>query len=159
MTLSVFDPWGIADFGLPTVGNRLFKSGFVPEVEVREGIRHFEIELDVPGMKRDEIDVKVDGDRLVVTGERQHAEESEQDGWRRTERSYGRFERSFTLPRGVQVEDVSAGLEDGVLHVRVPKPSSMPEQRVRIEVPIGDEERRQVAAGDGGGSSQMAGSR
>jgi HSP20 family protein len=150
MTLSVFDPWGIADFGLPSATNRMFRSEFVPEVEVREGIRHFEIELDVPGMKRDEIDVKVDGDRLVVAGERHHAEETDEGGWHRTERSYGRFERSFTLPRGVRVEDVSAGLEDGVLHVRVPKPTSVPEQRVRIDVPIGDAEREQAAQGDGG---------
>lgn len=151
MTLSVFDPWGIADFGLPAVGSRMFRPEFVPDVEVREGIRHFEIELDVPGLTREEIDVKVDGDRLVVSGERRRAEETEEEGWHRTERSYGRFERSFTLPRGVHVEDVSAGLEHGVLHVRVPKPTSVPEQRVRIDVPIGDAERAQGVQ-DGGGS-------
>ncbi len=148
MTLSVFDPWGIADFGVPTMGSRMMRNEFVPEIEVREGIRHFEIEVDVPGMKREEIDVKVDGDRLVVTGERHHAEEGERDGWHRTERSYGRFERSFSLPRGVQVADVSAGLEDGVLHVRVPKPTSVPEQRVHIDVPIGDAEREAVSSSE-----------
>jgi HSP20 family protein len=77
---------------------------------------------DLPGVKKEEVKVEVeDGNMLVVSGERSREKEDKNDKWHRVERSSGKFVRRFRLPENAKVENVKAGLENGVLTVTVPK--------------------------------------
>nr|CAM96544.1 16.9b kDa heat-shock protein [Triticum turgidum subsp. dicoccum] len=78
--------------------------------------------VDLPGVKKEEVKVEVeDGNVLVVSGERSREKEDKNDKWHRVERSSGKFVRRFRLPEDAKVEEVKAGLENGVLTVPVPK--------------------------------------
>ncbi|VAH71746.1 unnamed protein product [Triticum turgidum subsp. durum] len=78
--------------------------------------------VDLPGVKKEEVKVEVeDGNVLVVSGERSREKEDKNDKWHRVERSSGKFVRRFRLPEDAKVEEVKAGLENGVLTVTVPK--------------------------------------
>nr|AGZ78430.1 small heat shock protein sHsp17.0D [Cenchrus americanus] len=77
---------------------------------------------DLPGVKKEEVKVEVeDGNVLVISGQRSKEKEDKNDRWHRVERSSGQFMRRFRLPENAKVEQVKAGLENGVLTVTVPK--------------------------------------
>lgn len=89
----------------------------------------FVITAELPGVKDSDIHITVQNGVLHISGERRLEEESAEGRFYRLERSYGGFERSFTLPAGVEEEDISAGVAYGVLKVTIPRPSA-PEPRV-----------------------------
>ena len=96
-----------------------------------EGAYH--IELDVPGVQRENIDITFDKGTLMIAAERKHDEsENTRKGWRE-ERFYGKVTRSFTLPETIDVESIAAEMNDGVLRVTVAKtPASQP-RKVEIK--------------------------
>eukprot|EP00246_Nothoceros_aenigmaticus_P006701 TRINITY_DN19784_c0_g1_i1.p1 TRINITY_DN19784_c0_g1~~TRINITY_DN19784_c0_g1_i1.p1 ORF type:complete len:159 (+),score=33.98 TRINITY_DN19784_c0_g1_i1:63-539(+) len=89
----------------------------------------FKVEL--PGLKKEEVKVDIeDGNVLKISGERSKEEVKETDKWHRVERSHGQFLRTFRLPKNVHVDQISAGVENGVLTITVPKvPEKKPENR------------------------------
>lgn len=94
---------------------------FAPSVNTREGDYAYHVEVDLPGVKKKDIHVEVKDNRLLISGERKEKKETKKDNYQRVESSYGKFERSFTLPAGVDGENVKASCEDGVLEVTLPK--------------------------------------
>uniref|UniRef100_A0A832I7H0 Hsp20/alpha crystallin family protein n=1 Tax=Eiseniibacteriota bacterium TaxID=2212470 RepID=A0A832I7H0_UNCEI len=108
---------------------------FVPAVDIEETEDSFVFHADLPGMSHKDVKVSLLGDTLTIRGERVREEQSSKGTRTRTERSYGAFERSFTLGAPVKAEGVRATFRDGVLEVRVPKAE---EARVReIQVQVG----------------------
>lgn len=97
------------------------ENGFSPSVNTREGDYAYHIEVDLPGVKKKDINVEVKDNRLIISGERKTKKEVKEDDYHRVESSYGRFERSFTLPSNVDAENVDASSKDGVLEVVLPK--------------------------------------
>lgn len=92
-------------------------------------------ELEAPGLERDDFDVSVEGSRLTISGERRaerNVEDEERD-YLRSERLYGRFQRSYTLPRDVDPAEVQARYEDGVLHVTVPEAARRQQHSIEVE--------------------------
>ena len=94
---------------------------FAPAFEVKETQDSFLFKADLPGMKEQDVEIKLSGLRLTVSGKRDAEHEDKGETFYTYERSYGSFVRSFTLPDGVDSEHVQAELKDGVLTIVVPK--------------------------------------
>ncbi|SHO81222.1 Heat shock protein Hsp20 [hydrothermal vent metagenome] len=94
---------------------------FTPKVNTREGEEAYHIEVELPGIKKEEVDVKVDGNLLTISGERKLKDEVKEDNYHKIESFYGNFSRSFTLPERVDVENIYAKSENGLLEVVIPK--------------------------------------
>lgn len=107
-------------------------SAFKPAVNTREGEFAYHIEVDLPGVKKEDIKVDVSDRTLTISGNRHSKEEVNEKDYYRYESSYGKFQRSFTLPDNVDTENVTASCEDGVLEVVVPK--TQKEETKKIEV-------------------------
>lgn len=108
--------------------------GFTPAVDVVEQEGAFLVNVELPGVKPEEIEVEVKNGVLTLRGERKREHEEKKDGFRRVERSYGCFRRAFTLPEGVGADAIEAHSANGVLTVTVPKPAPQVEEATKIEV-------------------------
>ena len=114
-----------------------------PETDVVETEREIRVVTEMPGLKRENIDVDVENNVLTIRGEKREERTEGQEGrYHLSERRYGTFSRSFVLPRDVEAESIQASFEDGVLTVTVPK-----SEKAR---------RRRVEIGSNGGSQQIA---
>lgn len=104
-------------------------------VDVKETPDALIFVADLPGVKKEELKLKVEGNLLSIGGERTRESVQDSDKWHRVERSTGKFLRQFQLPKNVDLEKISASSEDGVLTVKVPKiPPPDPEKPRTIEV-------------------------
>lgn len=108
-------------------------SGFTPVVNTREGEFAYHVEADLPGVKKEDISVETKDNVLTISGERKHKDEVNKDDYYKLESSYGKFIRSFTLPDGVDAENINASCENGVLEVVIPKMEKSVEKK-KIEV-------------------------
>ena len=95
--------------------------GWTPLADVLETAEGFVLQIEVPGIAEEDIEVHVDGDTVVVRGQRQPVRGSRPDSFHRMERTYGTFSRSFQLTEDVDPERVSARFKDGLLRVELPK--------------------------------------
>lgn len=105
---------------------------FVPPMDVVESEHELQARLEIPGVSEDQIDIRVEDNMLTVAGEKQMEQVDERAGYRLVERRYGRFARSFTLPRGVDAGNVSATYDNGVLTVHLPKTEASKPRRVQV---------------------------
>jgi HSP20 family protein len=108
---------------------------WVPAMDLVETDEHLVLRADLPGMKRDDVEIEIKDGALSVSGERKAEHEQNAEGYYRVERAYGRFSRSLTLPDGIEADAVEALFEDGVLEVRIPKPAERKPHRVAIHAP------------------------
>jgi HSP20 family protein len=97
---------------------------WMPELEMKERDHHLMIQLDLPGLKKEDVAVSVTDKGLVIEGERTHETEDKKNDWFTTERSYGRFYRLVPLPEGVKREAVKASFKERVLEITVPLPTA-----------------------------------
>ncbi len=96
-------------------------TAFVPSVNTREGEFAYHIEVDLPGVKKEDIKVDVKDNALTISGERKFKNETKEDDYYKIESSYGKFSRTFTLPDDADIENIEASSTDGVLEVVIPK--------------------------------------
>lgn len=96
-------------------------SAWTPTCDVKEDKEHLTITLDLPGVKPEDVKISVEGQVLTIRGEKRQVSEQNDERWHRYERSYGSFERSFTLPSTVDADRIQASTEHGVLTVTLPK--------------------------------------
>jgi HSP20 family protein len=109
-------------------------SGFTPVVNTREGEFAYHVDVDLPGVKKDDIKISVKDNMLTISGERKEKKEVKEEDYHRVETSFGKFERSFTLPEGADGENITASSKDGVLEVVIPKLKSESKKVKKIEV-------------------------
>jgi HSP20 family protein len=107
------------------------RADWIPSADVSEDEREYTVLLDLPGIRRDGLDVNLDDGRLTIRGERP-AREGVQ--LRRTERPHGRFVRSFSLPDAVDRQGITADYKDGVLTLHLPKRTEPKERRLKIDI-------------------------
>jgi HSP20 family protein len=123
-----------------------------PAVDIEETKEGYLLTADVPGLSPEQIEIDVEDGVLTFKGERKSERKDEKDGYRRYERTFGSFRRSFVLPKGVDPNAVEAQVVNGQLSVRVPRPALTPPRRVAVKtnVELGQGERAQ-------GSEESAG--
>ncbi len=120
-------------------GNRINGEGgeyLVPHgVDVREDADHIYVEAELPGFKKDEVDINIENQTLTISAEHKESNEpsgDEQSQWLLRERRYSRFQRSFTLPPTVDAQTVQAKLNDGVLLVTLNKREETKPRRIPV---------------------------
>lgn len=119
---------------LNTEENPLTAASFVPAVDIYEDPQKVVLKLEIPGIDQKDLNVRVENHTLTVTGERKLDAEEKEENFHRIERRYGSFYRAFTLPTTVDVENVAASYNAGVLKLEIKKkPEAQPKQ---IEVKV-----------------------
>jgi len=109
-------------------------SSFVPDVNTREGDYAYHIDVDLPGINKDNIHVHIDNNIMTISGERKTKEETKEEDYYKVESHFGKFERRFTLPDDVDSENIHAESSDGVLEITVPKMTKKAEQVKKVEI-------------------------
>jgi heat shock protein Hsp20 len=110
----------------------VYAEGNSPRVDVYEKDNNVVIEAEIPGAKKEDIEVKVKDNAVVIRGEVKKEEEKKDENYFRRERFYGKFERVIPLPADVKIEEAKAEYKDGVLKLTIPK--SVQEKEVKIEI-------------------------
>jgi len=111
---------------------------WVPPMDLVEAEDHFVLKADLPGLTEEDVSIEVQDGSLIISGERRAENEQEQRGWYRIERAFGRFNRSLTLPDGVDADRIEASFSHGVLEVRIPKPEQRKPRRIEISSATGN---------------------
>lgn len=133
-----WDSFGEAGAIVPAVGG----VAFIPTFEVKETRDSYVFRADLPGMKEEEVDISLTGNRLTISGERKSEQKEEDERYYAYERSYGSFSRSFTLPQGADHEHAQAELKNGVLTVVLPKKPEVQPKRIQL----GKKDEKQLKA-------------
>jgi HSP20 family protein len=120
---------------LPGMGEEtLVASEWSPPVDVEESDKEFTIKAELPEVKKEDVKIELENGSIRISGERKIEKEEAGRRWHRLERSYGAFERAFTLPEGTRRTDIKAEFKDGLLKVHLPKgESSKPKA---LEIPV-----------------------
>ena len=112
----------------------LTTSSFAPAVDVYEDEHNVTLKIEVPGIEEKDIDVRIENNTLTVHGERKFEKEEKEENYRRVERQYGSFTRSFTLPNTVDAESVSASYDKGMLKIKLSKKAEAKPKQIKINV-------------------------
>jgi HSP20 family protein len=106
---------------------------FVPSIDISETDEQFLITAELPGMKKEDINISVDNGRLLINGERSSEEKEEGKTFHRVETKRGSFERSFKLPNHVDEETINATYEDGLLNITIDKAENNVKKQIEIQ--------------------------
>lgn len=112
----------------------LATASFAPAVDVYEDEHSVTLKIEVPGIDEKDIDVRIENNTLTVHGERKFDKDEKEDNYRRIERQYGSFTRTFTLPTTVDTDSVSANYEKGVLKVKLAKKAEAKPKQIKVNV-------------------------
>ena len=121
------DKWfndSVEDFSLKT---------FTPRVDIAEVSNEYEVHLAVPGMKKDDFKIEVNDSTLTISGERKFENEEKAKQFHSIESYYGKFARSFQLPKNVDQDKIKASYNDGILVVKLPKSEKSLEKVIKIQ--------------------------
>jgi HSP20 family protein len=112
----------------------LTTTAFAPPVDVYEDEHNVTLKIEVPGIEEKDIDVRVENNTLTVHGERKFEKDENEENYRRVERQYGNFTRTFTLPNTVDTENVSANYDKGVLKIKLAKKAEAKPKQIKVNI-------------------------
>src|SRR6266478_3135110 len=112
----------------------LTTTNFAPPVDIYEDEHNVTMKLEVPGIDEKDIDVRIEGNTLTVHGERKIEKEEKEENYRRVERQYGSFTRSFTLPSSVDTGQVNAHYDNGVLKISLAKKAEAKPKQIKVNL-------------------------
>jgi HSP20 family protein len=131
------------DFARPDAASETLSAGsFIPAVDVYEDVEKLVLKLEVPGIRREDLDVRVEGRTLTVKGERKFESEEKEENFHRIERRYGSFVRSFTLPSTVNTEKAEATSADGVVSISFAKKAEAQPKQIQVQVASAAEQKQ-----------------
>lgn len=103
-----------------------------PSVDVSEAENTYEVKAEIPGLKKEEINISVEENVLTLSGEKKQEKESKDKNYHRIERAYGRFHRSFRLPNEVKADEIKAKYKNGVLTIEIPKTETVKPKEIAV---------------------------
>src|SRR3981081_3519930 len=109
----------------------LTSSSFAPPVDVYEDEHNITLKIEVPGIEEKDIDVRIENNTLTVHGERKFETEEKEENFRRVERQYGSFTRSFTLPNTVDADQIQANYDKGILKIQLAKKAEAKPKQIK----------------------------
>jgi HSP20 family protein len=127
-------PFGAWPFGRPLRRLGQVPGAAAPRMDVFEKEGNLVVKAELPGIKKEDIDLSIEGGELVLQAERREEREIKDENWYRMERSYGSLYRRLPLPEGVETDHVNASLNEGVLEVTIPKSKEKVQQATKIKV-------------------------
>ena len=127
---SIFDELGWQPEGEAGAAKQ---TSFIPAVDVYEDAQKVTVKLEVPGIRQEDLDVRLENQTLTVKGERKFENEEKKENFHRIERSYGSFARTFTVPQTVDTESVKANYDAGVLTITLAKKAEAKPKQIAIE--------------------------
>ena len=143
MAITRYEPWGILN-QLQKELERAYEGDanessvstaeWAPAVDIKEEAERFVLLADIPGVKPEEINISMEDGVLTITGEKNTEAETEKDGYKRVERTYGSFYRRFTLPDTADADAISAKSNHGVLEIIIPKREALKPKKISISV-------------------------
>lgn len=107
--------------------------GWAPPVDIFEDNDKYIVKAEVPGMRKEDLNVSLDGNTLNISGERKAEEEKREGESYRSERYFGHFQRSVTLPMAVKAEKIEASYKDGVLSIQLPKSEEAKPKQIQVK--------------------------
>lgn len=142
MSITRYNPFDFTPFqafrmfedALPKVAEPNAARPWAPAVDILETENELILKADLPEVKQDQIDIRVEDGTLTLRGERKFEAVKDEKGYHRIERSYGTFSRSFSLPDSIDPEHVKATFKDGVLTVTLPKKEISKPRQIKVEV-------------------------
>jgi HSP20 family protein len=145
-------------FGLRREIDRLFDDTFArdgynwsPAVDIKESNNDLRVDLELPGLQPEDVEITAENGILTIRGEKRgERKEGEENRYHLVERTYGSFMRSFTLPKGVDEDQINADFENGILSIRIPK-TALPQPK-KIQISAG-QQKQQASVGSGGTNS------
>jgi HSP20 family protein len=112
----------------------LTTTNFAPPVDIYEDEHAITLKMEIPGIDEKDIDIRIENTTLTVHGERKMEKEEKEENFRRVERQYGSFTRSFTLPSSVDIGQVSADYQKGMLKIRLAKKAEAKPKQIKVNV-------------------------
>lgn len=112
----------------------LFQGNWIPAVDVFEDEDCIKIDVEIPGLKKEDLDIQLHENILTIKGERKFEHEDKKDNYHRIERGYGNFVRTFTLPNTVSQEKIGAGYKEGILTITLPKTAEAKPRQISVSV-------------------------
>ncbi len=109
-------------------------TNWTPAVDINEDDTSYNMQVDLPGIDKNDIHVNLKDNVLTISGERSFEKKEEKDTYYRSERDFGKFNRCFRLPEEIIEENISASFKNGVLSVSVPKAEEIPAKELEIKV-------------------------
>jgi HSP20 family protein len=164
--MATLDRWETHRGNFPETNlNRMFSDFFTralqdqnlttwaPPVDIYEGEHELVVEADLPDVKPEDLDIRVENNILTIRGERKFEKQVDEKNYLRVERAYGSFARSFALANTVNTDAIKAEYKDGVLALRIPKREEAKPKQIKVNV-AGASTGSQAAAAAGSGSSR-----
>jgi HSP20 family protein len=122
----------VQDAYAPSREEGLSTAAFAPAADVYEDENHITLKLEVPGIDEKDLDIRVENNNLIIKGERKFEKEEKEENFRRVERQYGTFVRSFALPSMVDPNSISANYDKGVLSITMPKRAEAKPKQIQV---------------------------
>src|SRR4030042_2617374 len=118
----------------PVRGEEIVQGAWVPAVDIFETNEAIVLKAELPGITAQDISVEVKDNTLTLKGEKKFEKEVKEENYHRMERSYGSFQRAFTLPGTIHQEKVKAKFKDGILEITLPKVEEAKPKQVKVEI-------------------------
>jgi HSP20 family protein len=138
---------------LPTYTGESAWGLWSPRIDVRERDGRLSIAVDLPGVRKDEVNVEITPEAVTIQGERRQEWTSDERGYYRRERSYGNFQRTIALPEGANIDSAAASFRDGVLHIDIQVPQR-PMQGRKLEIKEASRSEAPQQGASGGAQQQ-----